>query len=503
MSLPALGPLRRRLTCTAVVLLLVSFPGLPEAACAQVPTDFLEDEEPFLADEVGEPLPYEACSVMVLSRVVPTSHDGDFLIDNVPFMPGLLRASAVCSTPEGAVLGGRSSFGAAVAGGITAVSHIPLSALEPDLIGLQLTIDAPVVTQLGQIAQLTTIGVFTDGSTSDLTAAATGTHYVSSNAAVASVDTAGRVTASSSGTLLLSAINAGALATVALRIATSNDSDADGLPDDFERSFPCLDPAVADSGADPDGDGRSNQQELQAGTDPCLADTDGDGLTDGQEAAIGSNPTLPDSDLDGLLDGAEPNPTGDGDGDGRINVLDPDQDNDGLPDGIEVRICGTPTCASPTADSDGDGLTNLDEVELGTDPTRRDSDGDGIDDGVEVLGTTDPIDPDSDDDGFADGFETSRGSSPTDPASRPTPPPVTEAVGGRFAVLNEAAPAAPGFAEAVGVTLSLLNRAGPPPPASAEAVGKLFSLLNQSPPTAPSSAEAVGPLFSVQNTVPP
>ncbi len=62
----------------------------------------------------------------------------------------------------------------------------------------------------------------------------------------------------------------------------------------------------------------------------------------------------------------------------------------------------------------GDGLTNLQEYQLGTDPTDPDSDDDNLEDGPEVAGAgsrppTDPLDPDSDGDGLDDDVETNTG----------------------------------------------------------------------------------------------
>jgi hypothetical protein len=84
-------------------------------------------------------------------------------------------------------------------------------------------------------------------------------------------------------------------------------------------------------GQDPDGDGLTTDQELQAGTDPRVADTDGDGITDGDEVRVTrTDPLQSDSDQDGLTDGEER---------GRYHTdpLNPDSDSDGYKDGEEVR----------------------------------------------------------------------------------------------------------------------------------------------------------------------
>jgi len=53
---------------------------------------------------------------------------------------------------------------------------------------------------------------------------------------------------------------------------------------------------------DSDGDGLTNSEEAELGTDPDSADTDGDGISDGEEVEMGINPLSTDSDGDGYLD---------------------------------------------------------------------------------------------------------------------------------------------------------------------------------------------------------
>jgi hypothetical protein len=97
-------------------------------------------------------------------------------------------------------------------------------------------------------------------------------------------------------------------------------------------------------------------------------------------------------------DAATAEAEGDDDGDGLSNMRElelgtqpdnPDTDGDGLNDGQEVNQYGT----SPTQqDTDGDTLTDGAEVnEHGTSPTNPDTDADGKPDGIEVSEGTDPL----------------------------------------------------------------------------------------------------------------
>lgn len=63
--------------------------------------------------------------------------------------------------------------------------------------------------------------------------------------------------------------------------------------------------SLAACNVDSDGDGVSDRDEEDNGTDPDVSDTDGDGLDDGQEVEAGTDGTLPDTDGDGYLDGDE------------------------------------------------------------------------------------------------------------------------------------------------------------------------------------------------------
>ncbi|MBI5473031.1 MAG: OmpA family protein [Ignavibacteriae bacterium] len=163
--------------------------------------------------------------------------------------------------------------------------------------------------------------------------------------------------------------------------------------------------------ADRDGDGLTNREEKELGTDRNVADSDGDGLSDGEEVhTTKTNPRRADSDGDGLNDREEvvqhktdankSDTDGDALSDGEevarhgTDPLKSDTDNDALNDGIEVNR----TTTNPTkADTDGDGLADGQEVnQYKTDPLKADTDAGSVNDGKEVAAHSNPLNPSDD-----------------------------------------------------------------------------------------------------------
>lgn len=138
-------------------------------------------------------------------------------------------------------------------------------------------------------------------------------------------------------------------------------------------------------------------------------DSDGDGLTDAQEAELGTDPANPDTDGDGVIDSVE-----------IVSGTDPFTPDAAAP---EAPVEEVPAATEPGLDSDGDNLTDAAELEIGTDPFSPDSDGDGISDFDEVgfdpatATGTNPALWDSDGDGVSDAAEIAAGTDPLDPAS--------------------------------------------------------------------------------------
>jgi hypothetical protein len=121
------------------------------------------------------------------------------------------------------------------------------------------------------------------------------------------------------------------------------DTDGDGI-DDRTEELNGLDPTTYNEG-DSDGDGLTDTQEVDLGTNPISSDSDGDGLPDGFEVNIlGTDPLDLDGDTDnnGVLDKDE-----DPDGDGLTNIQEynlgsnpnsKDSDNDGVSDSAEISL---------------------------------------------------------------------------------------------------------------------------------------------------------------------
>ena len=185
------------------------------------------------------------------------------------------------------------------------------------------------------------------------------------------------------------------------------DYDGDGINNEIELANSGLNPSSIDSDGDGisdylddlDGDGLINRDELAAGTNLSKFDTDNDGLSDGLEVnTYNTEPLVQDTDGDGLSDGFEVS---------NIPSSSPtstDTDNDGISDNLEIAYGLNPSNpADALADLDSDGLTNIEEIEAGTQINNSDSDGDGLTDAEEVNSTgTDPNNADTDADGLTD-----------------------------------------------------------------------------------------------------
>lgn len=246
------------------------------------------------------------CTVSVLNRSARVPETGAWVLPNVPAGQGPVRARATCVAADGVVRSGQSDLFTVPANGVIKIEDILFDNPIAIPTALELITTETELLAAGQTVQLSALATLPDGTLRDLTSAASGTSYRTSNAAIASVSPEGLVTARASGVVLVSALNEGALAVLRLTVTLTGDSDGDGLPDDFELANG-LDPNnPVDALDDPDEDGLSTGQEAQLGTSPFNPDSDGDGLTDGEEVLTRlTDPLLADSDGDQIPDGLE------------------------------------------------------------------------------------------------------------------------------------------------------------------------------------------------------
>jgi hypothetical protein len=230
-----------------------------------------------------------------------------------------------------------------------------------------------------------------------------------------------------------------------------DDSDGDGLPDDWELAY-FGDLVTADGTTDRDEDGSSDLAEFLSGSNPLCRDRDDDGLSEPTEICAdgddcddldpGASARSDDADCDGVPDEGDAFPNDpaearDTDGDGVGDNADGDDDGDGVPDELDFA----PNDPSEQMDTDGDGLgdnadddddgdgdpddadgcplvANAGDLDLDDDGIPNACDADRDDDGLtnateEAFGLN-PDAADSDGDGVADFDEFGEGETPLD-----------------------------------------------------------------------------------------
>ncbi len=244
------------------------------------------------------------CVVAVLNRTVQVNANGSWVLPNVPANFGLVRARATC-VQNGITTFGQSALFSLSANGVVNLPHVQLGNISPIPTTLTIAAQTTALSAVGATVQLAVTATYATGPTQDVTQGSSGTQYNVSNPAIATVSANGLVTAVSTGTVAIQAVNEGTSGIIDIQVVLAGASHG-GIPDTWAiaHGLDPNDPAMPSE--DPDHDGLTNLQEFQNGTDPNNPDTDGDGLTDGQEVLIyHTNPLLFSTDGSGISDGIE------------------------------------------------------------------------------------------------------------------------------------------------------------------------------------------------------
>jgi hypothetical protein len=193
------------------------------------------------------------------------------------------------------------------------------------------------------------------------------------------------------------------------------DTNDDGIPDYLDADDDGDGRPTADEDADEDGDGNPATDPTDIDEDGVAdyldeddqggptGDLDGDGLTNAEEEELGTDPANPDTDGDGVNDGDEND-----DGTDPLDHMSfADADGDLVPDAIEAANGSDPT--DPMSFLDSDGGSTADHIESIAFPSfgipvtdvqdpgddRRDFDGDGLPDLLEIANGADPASSES------------------------------------------------------------------------------------------------------------